>query len=281
MAAAWHALHVFIELPLVVLLQKNQVAIYGSVLRSVLSGTVADDYFADGGAIAGWSTVQYKGIIERDLYPLVTDTKICEQRSSHVRVKYYLKGVTTSAASVRDVILYITYLSAPLPRGAWDAPVENRNTNVFGAIKSDTDVNLIQLDRNALSLRYVPPSLEFHPCPFTHVLANIFRKVFHPVAVVRSKAHENWLLRRLRKLETNGWTNTARRCRFLVVPEADESTCAVCKEKNSCKRCVRLECTHVFDVQCWKQVKSAADGASVPTLVRCPLCRTSYNLWEC
>ena len=268
----------FLQLPVVVMLQKNQVALYGAVLRSVLSGDAADEYFADGGAIVGWSASQFRGIVERDLYEYIKTVQVSEKRTAYSRIKYVLGNVDTGGPKRRDVALFLTYVG-PAATPHWAASVNP--SGPFAWIKGDLDVNLIQLDRGALTLRYVPPALEFHPCPLARVWGNIARRRFYPTAVVRSKSHENWVMERIDKLEAYGWVNAARRCRDVAADLAPGGPCAVCKEDREGKACVRLDCGHTFDNRCWQQVKKTAEGAHVPTVVRCPLCRERYSRWEC
>ena len=144
----------------------------------------------------------------------------------------------------------------------------------------DFDVNLLQIDREGIGLRYVPPSMRNHPAPILGVLNNCQARQFRIVCPAE-EAPPAWLTSRVARMVSMGWQHLG--CKVEQVARPPSETCMICRETYlEDNNAALLHCGHSFHLMCWKEhvliSKERMGGVAGPTT--CPLCRCPVQPWE-
>ena len=264
--------------PVILSLLKNNVIFFGAAVREAVCGAQAlDRYLSEQrGAILGYTDLKFQEIIERDLYgwqasPPTTDPASSSQNV--LRRVYLIRACGDNTSRKRPVKIRVNYLRNIL------ASMQNPDDLCGSA--HDFDVNLLQIDREGIGLRYVPPSMRTHPAPIVEVLNNChtrrFRIVCRPPTDGRS---ENWLTSRVARMVSIGWEHLG--CKVVAGPRPPSETCTICRETyQEDSNGVKLECSHSFHHECWKEhVIISMENSHSPHTTRCPLCRCPVYPWE-
>jgi len=266
--------------PVILSLIKNNVILFGAAVReAACGGNALDRYLSElGGAIVGYTALMFQEIIERDLYGWLESaptTDVGGGSPSNVLRRVYLIRAHGDRRQ-KNIKIRINYLRNVLA------------TNMLtpGGLcgsANDFDVNLLQIDREGIGLRYVPLSMATHPAPIVEVLNNCQARRFKIVSrPPTDAASENWLTSRVVRMVSMNWEHTDRK--VVVLPVQPVGKCTICREmygEEEGSKSVKLLCNHSYHQACWKEhVLTSMQNSRFPHVTACPLCRFPVHPWE-
>ena len=266
--------------PVVMSLIKNNVILYGGAVREAACSTDALYKYMDGtgGAIVGYTDIKFMEIIERDMYAW----QACEPVTDSVSVTNVLKRMYfihvkpqgEFPAAQPTICVRINYIRQLLGNTAITA-------EALCGSAHDFDVNLLQLDREGIGIRYVPPSMSNHPAPIVEILNNCRNRRFKIISGIPSDTtSENWLVSRVIRMVSMGWIPIDRKVK--VHSQSPEDRCSICHENYAEKsKVLTLVCKHSYHPACWEEhAQHSMQATHCPHITTCPLCRYPLHRWE-
>lgn len=272
-------------LPIMARLLKNNCVVYGSIVREAVAGTPMAKYCeGNDAAIVGWTETKYQGLLERDLHDFIHNEGEANESVTYHQKRYTLyrdRCINEQCADVHynspTLTLILTFVTS------------YRMLAPCVATKVDLDINLLQVDRDGLSLRYIPRDYIHVPTPFADIFRRARQREFHVINTGNeTTAYIEWLHRRVCAFKERGWTHANTKLQLDGVRDED---CVICHETMRTGDNVLLRCSHAFHALCWKQHVEASGRLSSssrdvlmrrakPPATKCPVCRHSFMPWE-
>ena len=264
----------FSQWPLVSRLIKNNTILYGGALREALSGEDVVKYLrVRGGAVVGWNERHVQELLERDIGEMIVSLQISQVSSGSTSVRYLidLQRATGEDTDVYPILGVPNRTTIPL---VIQYVGQYSHTETFP--KVEADVNIVQLNRQGLSLRCVPREIAFMHNPFGTILRNIMSRQF--IVVNRTSISGSWLSLRKERLVSIGWKFHGGAV-IDIDTEEDQSDCPVCLQSlHGGGEAIETWCGHRFHRSCWDEHTSIPrEGTRVA--LQCPVCRSDIPLW--
>jgi len=226
-------------------LLKNDVKLYGRFISEIfIDKTSVYRYIKTMKRIEGWGFIEYKDIIDRDLYPYIISYNITSiDYSKYTRVHYKLL--------YNDLTIYISILYL------------NKSIKDFKKVDLETikkysgvclDIDLLQMDRFGLRILWVPNIYKDSPNPFREICLNFKNKYFRVLS--EPSVMEYIFIDDIILMITSGWIAKTKFIKKRTLGTWDSNDeCSFCKKFKikdfTDDIIITLPCNHQYHYTCW------------------------------